>query len=146
MPLKVSSNSTGTWITWEKPDESVSTTYRLKTKMTDEEILKTLVRAVTFISREMGLLQAEIAQLELEIMGTPPGGETASVTLTPASAPAPTATAPSASPIPMMPPASLSDRPADGGPVTTFGWDSMPTTTVPQHLQQAWEIIPPGEA
>lgn len=140
MPLKVSSNSSGTWITWEMPDESVSTTFRLKTKMTDEEILKTLVKAASFISKEMGLMQDEIALLEAEIGGVAQGVATSPT------APATTAIAtdPSTPRIPMMSPASLSDQPAGGA--VPFGWGDYPTTTVPEHLQAAWEIIPPGEA
>lgn len=49
-----------------------------------------------------------------------------------------------------MPPASLSDRPADGGPPPNAQfWETMPTAQVPSHLalgaDSGWEIIPEGE-
>ena len=148
MPLKVSSNSTGVWITWEMPDESMSATFRIKTKASDEEILRTLVKATTFIAKQMGEIDLEIAELELAIRRP----NAASTGVGSVSSPAATAgppTDPNAERIPMTSPASLSDRPSDGGPVSTFGWSSMPTVSVPSSLADpkggGWEMIPPGE-
>lgn len=145
MPLRVSSNSKGTWITWETPDESVSSTFRIKPEDPEEKILETLVKAVRFISAQTGQLQLEIAELEAEIVGGPASTATnptkRSVTSTgPATLPDP-----SAPRVPMMPPASLSDQPAGGPPVQTFGWGSMPTRHVPPELAADWSLIPPGE-
>lgn len=142
MPLKVSSNSKGTWITWETPDESVSSTFRIKPEDEDEKVLAILFKATRFIAAQMGAMAVEIAELEMEIRGT---GEVATTSPT---APVETARAtdPNAPRIPMMSPASLSDKPADGGPVNTeFGWASMPTTSIPEPLASQWEMIPPGE-
>lgn len=140
MPLKVSSNAKGTWITWEAIDESQTSTWRIKTEMTDPEMLAVLVKAATFIGKELNLMTLEIAELEAAIRGTAPAGQSTQPTSTPAaSAP------PGALQIPMMPPASLSDLPNGGPPVQTFGWASMPTTTVPAELAQDWEMIQPGE-
>lgn len=154
MPLKVTSNSSGLWITWTTPDEGMSATFRIRTSMDDEEILKQLMKATTFISSQMGMLQTEIDLLEAEIRGSAPTAATATKTpgaspvRTVESAPA-TAPDPNAPRIPMMSPASLSDAPAGGAPVETFGWSSYPTTTVPGHLADpkngGWEMIPEGE-
>lgn len=150
MPLKMSSNSKGTWITWESEDDRRSATFKIKATDTDQEILATLIKATRFISAQM----EQPAQLDLEIMSTTPGvSAPATATgavkhLAPAIA-APVAADPNAPRVPMMPPASLSDRPSDGGPTSTFGWSSMPTTTVPAELAApqagGWEMIPPGE-
>lgn len=158
MPLRVSSNNKGTWITWETPDESLSATFRIKPEMSEEEILKTLVKAVIFIGNQMGIMATEIAELELAIMGSVPGTPSTMTTTTgttlstarPASAATGSAPVdPNAQRVPMMPPASLSDLPNGGVPITTFGWGSMPTTSVPAELAApeagGWEMIPPGE-
>lgn len=143
MPIKVTSNSDGVWITWGTPDEGVSTTFRIKKSDPDEEILKKLVRLTRFIGSQMGELMAEITELETEILGGAQGATT--------SPPAPATTAtvadPSAPRILMTP--QTSDLPAGGAPVETFGWGSMPTTSVPPQLAApeagGWEMIPPGE-
>lgn len=154
MPLKVSSNTKGTWITWETPDESLSATFRIKPEMSEEEILKTLVKAVIFIGNQMGIMAAEIAELELAIMGsTAPTAATATASETTPARTAGSAAAPpglsTAQRVPMMPPASLSDLPNGGVPITTFGWGSMPTRSVPAELAApeagGWEMIPPEE-
>lgn len=145
MPLKMSSNARGIWITWEAPDESRSMTYRIKPEMDDADMLRILTRAVVTIGKEMGETNLEIAELEMVIRGP----NAASTGAGSASSPAATAgppTDPNAERIPMTSPASLSDRPSDGGPVSTFGWGSMPTTSVPAPLADpkngGWEMIP----
>lgn len=144
MPIKVTSNNDGAWITWATPDEGVSTTFRIKKTDPDEVVLEKLVKLTRFIGSQMGELATEIAELEMEILGTAPTAPD----LQPAQA-APVPAPPDAPRIPMMSPASLSDAPAGGAPVETFGWSSYPTTTVPEHLASAtgggWEMIPEGE-
>lgn len=152
MPIKVTSNDKGVWITWGTPDEGISTTFRLAKADPDEEILKKLIRLTRFIASQMGELATEIEELEISILGSAPTGATA--TTSPARTPvstAPLAVAPdpNAPRIQMTPPASLSDQPAGGPPVSTFGWSSMPTTAVPSELSApergGWEMIPPEE-
>lgn len=158
MTLKVSSNSTGVWITWEMPDESMSATFRIKTKSSDQEILKTLVKATTFIASQMNLVDQEIAELESAIRGSGASGTFGPTTDSTSSAHQTQAATQGASSTPSVPsgerivmtPAALSDRPSDGGPVSpNFGWSSMPTTSVPKNLTTeqggGWEMIPPGE-
>ena len=148
MPLKISSNTKGTWITWETPDESLSATFRIKPEMDDSEILKTLVKATVFISRQMGEMEAEISLLEAEIFGAAAAPQSS-----PASPGHGTAASVSEGHVPsaatriaMPDPAKLSDRPSDGGPVNShFGWGSAPTQQVPARLAGEWELIPPGE-
>jgi len=155
MPLKVSSNSKGTWITWTTPDESVSSTFRVNPEAPDEKILEVLFKATRFIAAQMGALAVEIAELELEIMGTtaaptpqPALGPASRMTTTTTTAPSgPSMADPNAERILMTP--AKSDLPAGGVPITTFGWSSMPTTSVPAELAApeagGWEMIPPGE-
>lgn len=146
MPIKVTSNDKGVWITWGTPDEGISTTFRLAKADPDEEILKKLIRLTRFIASQMGELATEIEELEIAILGSSAIG-TPAITASKASpAPVPDPNAPR---IQMTPPASLSDQPAGGPPVSTFGWSSMPTTAVPSELSApergGWEMIPPEE-
>lgn len=145
MPIKTTSNDKGMWITWETPDEGVSTTFRIRKTDSDSEVLGKLFRLTRFIAAQMDEMATEIAELELEILG----GARGATTSLPAPATTATATDPSAPRIPMMSPASLSDQPAGGAPVSTFGWGSMPTTSVPAQLAApeagGWEMIPPEE-
>jgi hypothetical protein len=152
MPLKVSSNNRGTWITWTTPDESVSSTFRINPEAPDEKILEVLFKATRFIAAQMGSLAVEIAELELEIMGTTPGPSAHATAMDAVKRPAPATAAPAvadpnAERILMTP--AKSDLPAGGVPITTFGWSSMPTTSVPAELAApdagGWEMIPPGE-
>lgn len=148
MPLKVSSNNKGTWITWETPDESVSSTFRIKPEDDDEKVLAILFKATRFIAAQMGAMAVEIAELEMEIRGGAPTDASAmrSTPRTATTAAPATAVDPNAPRIPMMSPASLSDKPSDGGPVNPeFGWASMPTNAIPEPLAGQWEMIPPGE-
>lgn len=160
MPLKVSSNTKGTWITWETPDESLSATFRIRPEMPEDEMLGVLVKATTFIANQMGIMASQIAELELAIMGsgaspaenrTPnPAMTTGMTSLQATPNPGPSTADPNALRVPMMSPASLSDKPSDGGPANDhFGWSSMPTTSVPPELADpkagGWELIPPGE-
>lgn len=153
MPLKVTSNDTGVWVTWGTPDEGISTTFRIKKTDSDDEILKKLIRLTRFIASQMGELASEIETLEAEIMGTSAPAPAPATMSTPQTATTASSTPvvpdPSAPRIPMMSPASLSDLPAGGAPVSTFGWGSMPTTSVPAQLAApeagGWEMIPPEE-
>lgn len=143
MPLKVSSNNKGVWITWESPDESQSATFRIKPEMDEAEMLAMLVKATTFIAKQMGEISQQIAELEMELLGGTTPSPASSVK--PASIPTP----PGAPRIQMMSPASLSDAPAGGAPVH-FGWGETPPRAsggpqVPGHLAGEWELIPPGE-
>jgi hypothetical protein len=150
VPLKVSSNSNGTWITWENPDETQSATFKIKAKDSEEKILQTLVKAVIFIGKQMNLMQTEIALLEAErtvptatapVPGVAPGTARTAASGTNG----PTTPPPNAERIAMMSPESLPDTPA-------FGWEApgavravpnMPA--LPAHLQGEWEVIQPGE-
>jgi hypothetical protein len=144
MPLKVSTRNKTVIITWENPDQSQSAEFRIRPTMTEEEMLEVLVKATTFIAKQMGEISSQIAELELEITGTTPGPSAPATTALQAPAPVQPAD-PSAPRIPMMPPVSLSDQPAGGPPVSTFGWSDMPTMHVPPELASSWEMIPPGE-
>lgn len=155
MPLKVSTRNKTVIITWENPDQSQSAEFRIRPTMTEEEMLEVLVKATTFIAKQMGEISSQIEELELEIKGAVSGSDAGAApdgfALQTASVPsvkqdsAATAPDPNAPRIPMMPPVSLSDQPAGGPPVSTFGWSDMPTMHVPPELAQSWEMIPPGE-
>jgi hypothetical protein len=125
--------------------------WKIRPKATEEEILSTLERVIRFVRSQNQQDAVAISELERDL-GVPVTTAATSSTTPTATAASPSAAAgtgglDSAPRVQMMPPGSLSDRPSDGGPTQdNFGWGSMPTTTVPAHLQQAWEIIPPGEA
>lgn len=162
MPLKVSSNQDSLWVTWTSPDEDRTSTFRIRKTDPDEEVLKKLVRLTRFIASQMDEQTLEIAELELAIRGTAAPtqrlalegvdrttGTTATTSLT-TPALGPSTADPNAPKILMTPPASLSDQPAGGPPpISTFGWGSMPTVSVPAELAApaagGWEMIPPEE-
>lgn len=143
MPIKATSNDKGMWITWETPDEGISTTFRIRKTDKDEEVLGKLFRLTRFIASQMDQMQTEIAELETQILGAdaaasgfPPSVPTASK--------ADAQSAPPDAPRILMTP-QTSDLPAGGPPVQTFGWADMPTRHVPPELASTWEMIPPGE-
>jgi hypothetical protein len=114
---------------------------------TEVEQVKALLKAVGFLGSQTGVVPP------LTGAGSAPqtSGPAGSATTAPSTSPTPPPPGPSTGPrVPMMPPGSLSDRPADGGPPRdTFQWASMPTMSVPPELAApeagGWEMIPPGE-
>lgn len=129
-------------LTWSSPTMEAS--WKIAPQMTEEEMLGTLTQMVSFVRQQRGATQMEIAKLETEL-GMRPAA--------PATAPSPVP-APSATPVPptgpgkilMGPPTTLTDAPAGGAPARSdVDWSSMPSTTVPEHLQKAWEMVPPEE-
>lgn len=138
-----------TTLTWESP--TMGAFWKIDPTMDDEQVAEILTGVVLTLKGVKMNREQKINALEQELgivptqAVTPPAG-------TPAAAPA--ASAGTAVPVPpatpgkilMMPPSSLGDAPAGGAPVSNGNdWSAMPTTTVPEHLQKAWEMIPPEE-
>lgn len=142
MPLKYSNTKTALKIEWTSPDGTQTASFQVPKEAPDETQVKALLKALAFLGAQTGVVPP------VTTTATPPttapsvtSPTTGSVTSTPGGA---------APRVPMMPPASLSDRPADGGPPPNAQfWETMPTAQVPSHLalgaDSGWEIIPEGE-
>lgn len=142
MPLKYSNTKTALKIEWTSPDETQTASFQIPKQATDEQQVKALLKALAFLGAQTGVV--------------PPATTTATPPTTAPSVTSPTTGSVTSTPggaaprVPMMPPASLSDRPADGGPPPNAQfWETMPTAQVPSHLalgaDSGWEIIPEGE-
>jgi len=131
-----------TTLTWESP--TMGAFWKIRPDMTDEEIteiLTNVVRTITGVSMDR---EKRINELETEL-GIVPTTPAITPTVNAPSVPQPV---PPAEPgkILMGPPSALSDAPAGGAPPQGgVDFSSMPTTTVPEHLQKAWEMVPPEE-
>lgn len=129
-------------LTWTTPTMEAS--WKVRPQMEEAEILDTLERVVRFVRTQNGEPTFPVRYPDA------PGAPSAMTPGIPLPQPTP-APGPSTAPrVPMMPPASLSDRPSDGGrPGNQEFWESMPTLAVPEHLARessgGWEMIPPGE-
>lgn len=139
MPLKFTNRATGLTILWENEDRTRTMTYVIPKQVPEREQVQALMRAVGFLGLQVGIAPPTAA---------PTVAAPAATTISTAAAGAAAST--SAPQVPMMPPASLSDRPADGGRPSNFEfWESMPTVSVPPQLageaQGGWELIPPEE-
>ncbi|SRR6266576_2434319 len=137
MPLKFTNRANALTILWTSEDATQTASFQVPKQATDKEKVESLVKALGFLVAKTGAAVPSIP-----------------TTMTPAdTAPTaiPTGTPPSPGPrVQMMPPASLSDRPSDGGrPNNAEFWESMPTTAVPQNLAVSddggWEMMPPEE-
>lgn len=142
MPLKFTNRATGLTILWENEDRTRTATFVIPKQTSEREQVEALLKAVGFLGLQVGIVSAAAAAPSTSAP-TEPAGTVSAV-------PAATAPAPSGPLVPMMSPASLSDRPADGGRPGNFEfWQSMPTMAVPEHLagdaQGGWEMIPPEE-
>jgi len=141
MPLKFTNSKTkGLTIAWTNEDKSRTATFTVPSEATDREQVEALVKALGFL----------VSQTGASVPDTSPTGTRGTAATLPTAPHSPAATHPSAPQVPMMPPVSLSDRPADGGmPGNAEFWQSMPTLSVPQELAGegggGWEMIPPGE-
>lgn len=138
MSLTIRSLKGDTKITWVSEDQATEASWTIKKDMTEEQGWKILTKATVFIGKQLGMMP--------ETMAGPMGG-TGSASAP--AAPIPTGSTQPSQRVQMMNPASLPDRPSDGGPPTgamdqTF-WGSMPTAEVPGHLaasEHAWEMDP----
>lgn len=144
MPIKVSVRNKVMTLTWSNEDQTMEAAWRLTPEASDEEIVSTLKRAMTFIDSQMPGQESpsDLDGFDL-IMRRDASATTATTS-------APTSPATDAIRIPMTSPAALSDRPADGGPPQGgFSWDAMPTTSIPPELaanpEHGWEMMPPEE-
>jgi hypothetical protein len=148
MPIKFTNTAKALKIEWANEDASQTASFSVPKQATDKEQVEALVKALGFLVSQTG---AEVP--------TPRSGASSAASVTPTYATPtssiPPQTAPTPGPstgprVPMMPPGSLSDRPADGGvPKNLEFWQSMPTLSVPDNLalnnDGGWEMIPPGE-
>jgi len=139
MPLKYTNRANALTILWTSQDATRTASFQIPKQGTDKEQVEALVKALGFLVSQTGATVPT------------PGSAVPARSVSPSGAtPAPSAASP-AHQVPMMPPASLSDRPSDGGRPQNFEfWESMPTMAIPQALAQepggGWEMIPPGEA
>lgn len=140
MPIKfTNSKAKGLTISWATEDGSRTARFTISTTAPEQEQLKELAKALGFLMAQNGMLPSAPAT---DLPSTAPEQSAPPVVQQAASAPLDQP----AGKILMMPATSLPDAPAGGAPANSTFWESMPTTTVPTSLQQAWEIIPPGEA
>lgn len=151
MPLTWKTVKGQTTLTWESP--TMGAFWKIRPDMTDEEIAETLTNVVRTITGVTMDRDKRINELETELGIVPTTPATSPGTVVPS---ATGGTAPSAAPVPvppaqpgkilMGPPSSVGDAPA-GGPPPQGGVDfsALPTTTVPEHLQAAWEVVPPEQ-
>lgn len=142
MPLKYSNTKTALKIEWTSPDETQTASFQIPKQATDEQQVRALLKALAFLGAQTGVVPPVPTAATATTSGT-----TSARTAESAAVPPGPSTAPR---VPMMPPASLSDRPADGGPPPNAQfWETMPTAQVPSHLalgaDSGWEIIPEGE-
>lgn len=145
MPLKYSNTKTALKIEWTSPDGTQAASFQIPKQATDEQQVKALLKALAFLGAQTGVVPPAPAGAPV----TPSTIQTATPA-PPSPAGGPTSGPVTAPRVPMMPPASLSDRPADGGPPPNAQfWETMPTAQVPSHLalgaDSGWEIIPEGE-
>lgn len=143
MPLRYTNSKAFLKILWTNEDRSRTATFVIHKELPEREQVQELLKAVGFLATTTGVIPPA------------PSAAGATATMTPTASLAKTAESgavppgPSTGPrVQMMSPASLSDLPAGGLPPKPQGdlkWEDMPTTTVPAHLAQAWETIPPDE-
>lgn len=148
MPLKLKTTNGMMTLTWIKDDQTAEAAWRIPKDATDEEVISLLRRALSHIQNQSEaptvLFDADAFDLTMR--------KDVSATTATTSASTRTTSAPTtdgAIHIPMGPPASLSDKPSDGGPpqgsMGSQFWESMPTKEVPGQLAMEWEMAPPEE-
>lgn len=146
MPLSFRNTKTDLVIAWESEDKSRTATFKVPKQAPEEEQVAAMQRALNYLAMQTGVALTVARTLPHAPEGvSPTTGTTPTIPLTTFD-PGPS----TAGRIPMMPPASLSDRPSDGGrPGNVEFWESMPTTQLPAMLQSekagGWEFIPPEE-
>lgn len=147
MPLSFRNMKTDLIIAWESEDKTRTATFKVPKDAPEEEQVAAMQRALNYLMMQTGVMLT-VARTPQPVPedASPMAGMTPITPLTTPD-PGPSTDVPR---VPMMPPASLSDLPAGGPPpVSTFGWASMPTTSVPAELAApqagGWEMIPPEE-
>jgi hypothetical protein len=147
MPIKFTNTAKALKIEWANEDASQTASFSVPKQATEVEQVKALLKAVGFLGSQTGVVPPLTGAASAPQTSGPAG----SATTAPSTSPTPPPPGPSTGPrVPMMPPGSLSDRPADGGvPKNLEFWQSMPTLSVPENLalnnDGGWEMIPPGE-
>lgn len=129
-------------ILWTNEDKSRTATFVIHKELSETEQVQELLKAVGFLATTTGVIPPAAAPTSATAT---PSGMTLAKTAELGAVPPGPSTGPR---VQMMSPASLSDLPAGGLPPKPQGdlkWEDMPTTTVPAHLAQAWETIPPDE-
>lgn len=142
MPLSLKTVKGVVTLTWSSPTMEAS--WKIRPQMTEMEMMDTLCRVVIFVNSQ----NRELGKMEYELLGDASAAGMSGEGNAPASsASQPGTQAPAqAGRILMGPPATVSDRPSDGGvPQGNIDFTSLPTTTVPAELQQTWEMAPPEE-
>lgn len=143
MPIKFTNTAKALKIEWANEDATRTASFSVPKQANEADQVRALLAAVGFLATATGVIPTP-ATVRTGVTATPP-----ELTLAKTAGSAPVPPGPSTGPrLQMMPPASLSDLPAGGLPPTSQGdlkWEDLPTTTVPQHLAQAWETIPPDE-
>lgn len=144
MPLKFTNSKAFLKILWTNEDKSRTATFVIHKELPEPEQVQELLKAVGFLGVQAGIVPVTpVPTASVPAPGAEQGIAKTAVT-SESSGPV---TGPQ---VPTMPPVSLSDRPADGGPPSNRDfWESMPTMTVPPHLagdaMGGWEMIPPEE-
>lgn len=119
-------------LTWTSLDGASEASWKFGPEDSEDKVLDLLERAVTYVRTQRGEHATAVQELESEIY--------------PERRPERTPEELKGQRIAMTPPAALSDRPSDGGPPQDgFGWASMPTTSIPEHLGSQWEMVPEDE-
>lgn len=147
--LKYTNSKAFLKILWTNEDKSRTATFVIHKELSETEQVQELLKAVGFLATTTGVIPPSppIHPVPTGATATTTPSATSAKTVESAAVP-PGPTTPPGSRVQMMPPASLSDLPAGGLPPKAqkdLNWEDMPTTTVPAHLAQAWETIPPDE-
>src|SRR5262249_801742 len=151
MPLKVTVRNKILTLTYKNDKETAEASFRIHPDATDEEILATVRRFLTFAEAQMGIRSIPMLTLpEAQDTGrtVPATGPTPLSATAIAASPSPVAGTDNLPRLQMMPPASLSGTPSDGGPAKDMNeefWKGMPTLQVPGELASGamgWEMDP----
>lgn len=147
MPLKLKTTNGMMTLTWIKDDATAEASWRIPKDATDEQVVSLLRQALSHIQnqgQQMVLFDVDGFDLTMRKDASATTGASPASSRT-----ASTPTTDGTIRIPMGPPASLSDKPSDGGPpqgsMGSQFWESMPTKEVPGQLAAEWEMAPPEE-
>jgi len=144
MPIKFTNTAKALKIEWTTEDGSETASFSVPKQVPETDQVKALLKAVGFLGARTGVVPTLVSGAPPAQRATP---ESAMSTMS--TAPTPDPGPPTGARVQMMPPASLSDRPAGGTPPSNVQfWESMPTIQVPGELAggpMGWEMMPEGD-
>lgn len=145
MPLKLKTTNGMMTLTWIKDDATAEASWRIPKDATDEQVVSLLRQALSHIQNQ----GQQTVLFDVDGFDLTMRRDASATTATTSGSSGTTPATDGAVHIPMGPPASLSDRPSDGGPpqgsMGSQFWESMPTKEVPGQLAADWQMIAPEE-